>query len=371
MDIDVILKRRRQGMPSKYRQLADILRRDAERIYSDGGNRLPTEMEISSSYSVSRQTVRSALRELENDGVIERRQGSGSYIKPIKNLKASSHIAVVTTFIDDYIFPSILHDAQRIFSDNGYSTIVYATENSVGRENEILTEILGKNIDAVLIEGSRTSYPTPNTALFMQLRKRGIPVLFLHGKYRNLPDFPAVLDDNFQGGYQLARYLINKGHTDIAGIFKSDDAQGPERYHGVVSAMTDSQIRINDSRFCWYDTEDRKDILSGDLMEETKLSRFIDERLGDATALVCYNDEIAYSAIQHLLRRGRTIPDDIAVVSFDNSFYSQIGSVPITSLGHKAPRSGIAAAELLLKMLEGTAAESVLLRWELISRQSG
>ena len=106
-------------------------------------------------------------------------------------------------------------------------------------------------------------------------------------------------------------------------------------------------------------------------MEETKLSRFIDERLGDATALVCYNDEIAYSAIQHLLRRGRTIPDDIAVVSFDNSFYSQIGSVPITSLGHKAPRSGIAAAELLLKMLEGTEAESVLLRWELISRQSG
>lgn len=358
-------------MPSKYRQLAAMLIRDAKKIYDNGGNKLPTEMEIASAYSVSRQTVRSALKELENDGVIERRQGSGSYIKPMKDTKDSSHIAVVTTFIDDYIFPSILHDAQRIFSDNGYSTIVYATENSVGRENEILTEILGKEIDAVLIEGSRTSYPTPNTALFMQLHKRGVPVLFLHGKYSNLPGFPAVLDDNFRGGYQLARYLINKGHYDIAGIFKSDDAQGPERYHGIVSAMTDSQIRINDSRFCWYDTEDRKSILSGEHGRETRLSRFIDERLGNATALVCYNDEIAYTAIQLLLKSGRKVPGDIAVVSFDNSFYSQIGSVPITSLGHKAPRSGIAAAELLIQMLSGKEIRSMNLTWELISRQSG
>ena len=358
-------------MPSKYRQLADILRRDAARILSSGGNRLPTEMEISSAYSVSRQTVRSALKELESDGVIERRQGSGSYIKPVKSAKDSSHIAVVTTFIDDYIFPSILHDAQRIFSDNGYSTIVYATENSVGRENEILSEILGKEIDAVLIEGSRTSYPTPNTALFMQLRKRGVPVLFLHGKYSNLPEFPAVLDDNFHGGYQLAGYLIGKGHRDIAGIFKSDDEQGPERYHGVVSAMTDSQIRINDSRFCWYDTEDRKSILSKEPGSRTRLSRFIDEKLGEATALVCYNDEIAYAAIQLLQKSGRKVPDDIAVVSFDNSFYSQIGSVPITSLGHKAPRSGAAAAELLIRMLRGEEAEPIRLSWELISRQSG
>ena len=358
-------------MPAKYKQLADMLRRDAGKIQEEGGSRLPTEMEIAASYSVSRQTVRSALKELEDEGLIERRQGSGSYINPARPVHGSDHIAVVTTFIDDYIFPSILHDAQRIFSDHGYSTLVYTTENSVGKENEILSELLYREIDAILIEGSRTAYPTPNTSLFTGLRKRGIPVLFLHGKYSNLPGFPSVLDDNVGGGYQLGKYLIGKGHTRIAGIFKSDDSQGPERYYGVTSAMTDSQIRIDDSRFCWYDTEDRKDILSGDRLGGTKLSRFIDERLGDATALVCYNDEIAYAAIQHLLRRGRTIPDDIAVVSFDNSFYSQIGSVPITSLGHKAPRSGIAAAELLLKMLEGAGAESVLLRWELISRQSG
>ena len=101
-------------MPAKYKQLADMLRRDAGKIQEEGGSRLPTEMEIAASYSVSRQTVRSALKELEDEGLIERRQGSGSYINPARPVHSSNHIAVVTTFIDDYIFPSILHDAQRM-----------------------------------------------------------------------------------------------------------------------------------------------------------------------------------------------------------------------------------------------------------------
>ena len=358
-------------MAAKYRQLADFLRSEAMKILEGGGDRMPTEMEISSRYSVSRQTVRNALHMLEEEGLIERRQGSGSYIKPQKNADDLRQIALVTTFIDDYIFPTILHDAQSIFAKNGYSTLVYATENSVGRERDVLTELLGKNISAILIEGSRSALPTPNAGLFASFRRKGIPVVFLHGMYSNLPDFPCVLDDNFSGGFQAAQYLIDKGHSRIAGIFKSDDAQGPERYHGVVSAMTDSQIRINDSRFCWYDTEDRKSILSGEPESLTKLSRFIDEELGSATAIICYNDEIAYSAIQIILKHGKTVPEDVAIVSFDNSFYSQIGSVPITSLGHKAPRSGVAAAELLIGMLKENKTESMNLRWELISRQSG
>ncbi len=356
-------------MAAKYRQLADFLRSEAMKILEGGGDRMPTEMEISSRYSVSRQTVRNALHMLEEEGLIERRQGSGSYIKPQKNADDLRQIALVTTFIDDYIFPTILHDAQSIFAKNGYSTLVYATENSVGRERDVLTELLGKNISAILIEGSRSALPTPNAGLFASFRRKGIPVVFLHGMYSNLPDFPCVLDDNFSGGFQAAQYLIDKGHSRIAGIFKSDDAQGPARYHGVISAMTAAGIRIHDSAFCWYDTEDRKAIVSGKGVE--RLERFIDSRLRSCSAVICYNDEIAYTLTRLMLEKGIRIPEDIAVVSFDNSFYSQIGAVPITSLGHKMPKSGKAAAELLVDMLGGGKGDTVYLRWELISRQSG
>ncbi|MDD5954458.1 MAG: substrate-binding domain-containing protein [Firmicutes bacterium] len=60
----------------------------------------------------------------------------------------------------------------------------------------------------------------------------------------------------------------------------------------------------------------------------------------------------------------------VAVASFDNSFYSQIGSVPITSLAHKASRTGKVAAAMLLDILSSAHPQSRLLEWELIRRGS-
>lgn len=355
----------------KYMQLADLLRGEIAKIVKEGNSRLPTEKEISISYDVSRQTVRNALEMLENEGLIARKQGSGSYVKEIKKERTDAkQIAVVTTFIDDYIFPSILHDAQSIFETNGYTTIVYATENKVEREREILLSLREKNVSAILIEGSKTALPTPNTDIFAKLKEMEIPVLFLHGAYHNLPDFPCILDDNYAGGYMLAKYLIGKGHTKIAGIFKSDDMQGPERYHGVVSAMVDSGLIINDSSFCWYDSEDRKAIINGQGAD--RIDRFINKRLSGSTAVVCYNDEIAYTLIKRMIEFGKKVPEDISVVSFDNSFYSQIGAVPITSLGHKNQKTGKTAAEILVSMLsKGKYEQSVKLKWDLTARASG
>jgi len=354
-------------MSAKYEQLANLLRSEIRELSRHGQSKLSTEAELSARYRMSRQTVRHALRLLEDEGLIERRQGSGSYINECTKPCGAKQIAVVTTFLDDYIFPSILHDAQSCFSKAGYSTLLYTTENKVGKEREILEKLLEQDVSAVLIEGSKTALPTPNSDLYAALRERGIPVLFLHGVYSNLTSFPSLLDDNYSGGYQLAQYLCSKGHSKIAGIFKSDDIQGPQRYHGAVTALRDNNTSFRDSAFFWYDTEDRAALVgsSGHMLDN-----FINHRLADATAVICYNDEIAYLLIKRLMELGKAVPDDVAVVSFDNSFYSQIGAVPITSLGHKANRTGKAAAELLLGILSGGSPQSHALEWELVCRSS-
>ena len=354
-------------MAPKYLQLADMLRIEARKIAENGGNRLPTEMEISSIYSVSRQTVRNALSLLERDGTISRRQGSGSYINKRQKENGTRQIAVITTFIDDYIFPSILHDAQSIFAENGFSTLVYATGNNVFREREILKELLSRDISGILIEGSRTALPTPNEELFDEIRKQKIPILFLHGLCSLHESFPYIMDDNEAGGKQLAKHLIAKGHRKIGGIFKSDDIQGPMRYYGMISAMLDAGLNVEDRRICWYDTLDRTDII-GDTSYD-RLDRFIKERLTDSTAVICYNDEIAYNLVKRLLDMGKKIPEDVAVVSFDNSFYSHIGPVPITSIGHRM-KAGKATADMLLSVLREEEPDSVRMPWELHQRAS-
>ena len=355
-------------MSAKYVLLAEQLRSRLPE-FARNGRKLPTEAELCQSYGMSRQTVRHALQLLVDEGLIQRRHGSGSYVKKSALRQDSMQIAVITSFLDDYIFPSILHDAQNLFAQEGYSTLVYATENRVSTEREILKKLLNMRVSAVLIEGSKTALPTPNADLFLKLRDSGIPILFLHGSYGNLPDFPCVLDNNHKGGYMLTRYLLEKGHRELGGIFKGDDLQGPQRYQGMADALRDARIPVPDKRICWYDTETRSDMLDkGDL---GYLERAIRQRLSTADAVICYNDEIAHLLIRCLTEAGRRVPEDVAVVSFDNSQYSQISPIPITSLGHRTVRTGRVAAKQLLMLLQGEDSGSVTLDWEIIERQSG
>ena len=356
-------------MSMKYKALADRLREELTRDGGRKGDKLPTELELSRRYQLSRQTVRHALRLLEEEGLIQRRQGSGSYATGKAPSAVPRQIALVTSYLDDYIFPAILHDAQAVFAQAGYGTLLYTTENQAGAEREILLKLLKEPVCGLLAEGVKTALPTPNADLYQRLMRAGTPLLFLNGAYGELGGAPCVADDNYGGGYQLARYLTGKGHRVLAGIFKSDDIQGPLRYYGAVSAIRDAGLAIWDRHIAWYDTEDRRRLLVE--KDRRLLSRFIQERLDGATAVICYNDEIAYLLIQELLAAGRRVPEDVAVVSFDNSYYSQLGPVPITSLRHPGSRMGRVAAEQLLDLIEGRAGQPGMLAWELVERESG
>lgn len=356
-------------MSTKYRQLAGQLREELLQGSGQKGHKLPTEQELVQRYQMSRQTVRHALQLLEEEGIIRRRQGSGSYATGKSLSAAPRQIAVITSYLDDYIFPAILHDAQGVFAQEHYGTLVFATANHVSAEREILLKLLEEPVSGILVEGTKTALPTPNEDLYQRLRQAEVPMVFLHGVYPSLTGAPCISDDNYGGGYQLACYLMDQGHRRLAGIFKSDDVQGPQRYHGVVSAIRDRGLPILDGAFAWYDTEDRDHLLQD--RECPLLRHFLQERLGDATAVVCYNDEVAHRLIQELLAAGRSVPEEVAVVSFDNSYYSQIGPVPITSLRHKSGRMGRVAAEALIALLSGKSSQSKLLDWELVQRASG
>lgn len=354
-------------MAMKYKFLAGLLREDLVKNGGRGGYKLPTEAELVRRYHMSRQTVRHALQLLSEEGLVQSRQGSGTYTTGMTREPASRQIAVITSFLDDYIFPTILHDAQSLFAQHGYSTLVYTTENQVGAERDILLQLLEQPVAGILVEGSKTALPSPNADLYRRLREADIPLLFLHGAYSEPGGIPCIRDDNYGGGYLLARHLIDRGHKHLAGFFKSDDAQGPQRYHGCISAIRDAGLPITDPCFRWYDTEDRLEMVEKRRFD--LLRRFLAERLEPATAVICYNDEIAFLLIQELLSMGKKVPEDVAVVSFDNSYYSQISPIPITSLRHRE-KMGRVAAEELIRILGGAPGQSRALEWELLERSS-
>ena len=98
---------------------------------------------------------------------------------------------------------------------------------------------------------------------------------------------------------------------------------------------------------------------------------FIRRRLAGCSAVLCYNDEIAYSLIHCLHAEGLRVPEDVAVVGFDNSHYCTIGPVSITSLAHESHQMANTAAEAMLNLIRGRKVRSVRMPWIIRERESG
>lgn len=355
-------------MPPKYKIIADTLKNEIiNDIYNDK-MLLPTEQILCERFEASRQTIRQALSVLASEGLIEKRQGSGSHICDLNSSGAKSLkvIAVVTTYISDYIFPSILREIENVLSANACTPLLFATQNQVSNERKILKNLLSlDNLDGILVEGTKSGIPNPNIDLYKKLIEKQIPIVFLHSNYPELSECYSVLDDNYAGGKILVNYLYNKGHRKIAGIFKNDDIQGHKRYAGYIDTLCDLDLVFDDNQIFWYNTEFKNKLIS----DNTGIENIMNI-LNDCTAVICYNDEIASRLINHLIKKGIKIPQDISIVSFDNSHYSELSIPRITSLSHGIQNIGRIAAKLMIKLLNGEKSTSELVPWTLIEKES-
>ena len=344
----------------KYQRIASTLQDEIKTGKLSPGQMLPTEEQLTQRFSASRQTIRQALSVLVDARLIVKQRGSGSRVRADALPPRSGNIAVIATYISDYIFPGILREAQSVFAANQYSAILSATRNSVFHERTILLDLLNKPIDGILVEGTKTALPNPNLDLYQKLTERNIPIVFFNGFYADLSGTISVYADNFGGGYELVQHLLKKGHSSIAGIFKSDDIQGHERYSGYITALRDAGRMIPDSSVFWYTTESRDEMFTEELAK----------KIAESSAVVCYNDEIAFRLIPLLLSHGIRVPQDVAVVSFDNSNLSELSPVKITSLSYGEQNIGHVAAEALIDRIAGKPAQSQTLRWTLVEKES-
>lgn len=355
-------------MQSKYKILAAQLTDMITLNLKSGVYKLPTEAELCRQYHVSRQTVRQALAVLSSQNLIVRKQGSGSYATGLFSDPALNTIGLMISSDQEYIYPELIADIRSVLSARGFILKLFVTENQLYKEREYLEEIMAHPLRGLIAEGCKSALPNPNVDLYERLHRREFPIIFLHGSYPSLPWSVCIKDDNFYGGYLLGQYLFSQGHTRIAGLFKSDDIQGIERYHGFITCMRDSGHMVPDDRIGWFNSAQQENL---EKRQDTHfLLDFIQKQLKSCSALICYNDEIAYWMIKELQYAGLNIPQDIAVVCFDNSYLSELSRIRITSLAHKPHEMGTCAANCILQALQGIPISSQELPWELVSRES-
>lgn len=309
------------------------------------GEKLPSENELSNLFPMSRQTVRHAISLLEQEQIVERRQGSGTYVcqKVPSIRKETRNIAVVTTYVNDYIFPTIIREIETVLSKAGYTVQIAFTHNQVEKEAAALKNILDRDmIDGIIIEPTKSGIPTLNLELYQEVIRRKIPMIFINS-YHPQVTIPHISLDDRMAGKIATEYLVERGHQKIAGIFKSDDLQGHLRYAGYSQALMDTGIKRNDEHVLWFDTEDLLHLQE----DGDRLLR----RLQGCTGCVCYNDQIGLEVVKLCLGKGIRIPEDLSITSIDNSELASLCEVPLTSVELPMELLGREAAGHLLHMI--------------------
>ena len=309
--------------------------------------KFPSENILQKKFGYSRQTVRTALNQLETDGLIVRIKGSGTYVS-YENKSQNSEkprVGLLLSYFSDYLFPMVYDGIESVLTEKGYEIDVAVTKNSLNDEAMYLEGLLSGNLSGLIIEGTRTTFPNPNIRFYEEIRKRNIPTLFIHNHYSNLR-FDSVEMADAQASYEATKILIQNGHRRIGGIFKYDDYQGIERYRGFIECLSDYGIRFNDDCIRWYSTKDMEEKLS-----KKGLLRLY-RRTKDCTAMVLYNDEVAEYYMDFLEEKGLSVPEDISIVSFDNAELSQEREPKILSVIHPKYQLGRVTARNLLRMME-------------------
>ncbi len=331
------------------------------------GSKIPSENELAAKFGYSRQTVRQAIGALEAAGILSRTQGSGTYVcrrTEQKPKNATMRIGVITTYLDDYIFPGIIHGIEEVLSENHYTMSLGITHNRQTDEANALNQMLENGIDGLIVEGTKTALPNVNEQLYRNISEQGIPIVFLNGYSRGCTESYVVMDD-VSAGEISAEALISEGHTSIGGIFKADDQQGLNRYEGMQNKIREHGLTVSDHSILWYTTEDLPYLFNGSF-DDMILSRF-----QGVTGLVCYNDQIAASLIRLLQRHHLSVPEDYSMVSFDNSRLAGKVSCDLTSVIYPSQEIGRMAAELVLKKIaEPNCRDSVTVQPELKLRNS-
>ena len=353
-------------MADKYLQIAYKIEADLRHMRADGINKLPTEENLCNKYGCSRQTIRASLKLLEDKGLIIKKRGSGSYLAD-NTSKHQNTVVYITGDKFEYVNPEFISQLNTLLTKEKYDLVCYGTGWSYEKEQEALNNALALSPAAVIIEPIASNVPNPNIGIINEIHSKGIPVIYLYSAYNSPSDALCIKEDDLKGAAKLIAHLKDRGHIRTACIFRVDDTRGLERYEGYIKACAEQGIPFNEKQVYFFTSRDRQKLINGN---DEMLQRFISDIDPQCTAVICHNDEIAYRLIKILEQHGKTVPESLAVVSFENSYLST-GPADITSLGHNEKELASRTADAVLAAVEHRAYVPDPVRWILNIRKSG
>ena len=274
--------------------------------------------------------------------------------------KRTNTLALVLTDITNPFFTTLARGVEDAASDAGFMVIFCNTDESETEERKYLQVLLQQQVDGILLVPARSSAEPVKL-----IQKQNTPVVVLDRRVPPEAQVDMVHCDNENGAYQLVKTLIDLGHRQIAilggprSVSTADD-----RLAGYQRALCEAGMTNNDHL-----------IYAGTFTQASgyELVQQVLKAEPRPTALFAANNLIAIGALRALRDSGLRVPEEMAMVSFDDLPANLVTFPFFTVVAQPAYEMGFTATQLLLARLAGKAPEQcqeVILPTEMIVRQS-
>lgn len=274
----------------------------------------------------------------------------------------SRTLGLVVLDVANPFFTDVAHGAEQVA--DAHSTMVVLCNSGEDHERELrhLMMLEQQRVLGVLI----TPVDVQNPHLDAMVG-RGTPVVLVDRR-STLKDRCSVAVDDVLGGRLATGHLIEQGHRRIAFV------GGPATILQVVDRLEGARLAVEETglpRGTLAVVETRSLNVDGGRRAAEELASLPVNRR--PTAVFCANDLVALGVLQELTRRGLRIPQDVAVIGYDDIDYASAAVVPLSSIRQPRELLGRTAAELLLDEVDGTSGHrhrQVVFKPELVVRES-
>jgi len=329
-----------------------------------------TIYDISKALNISASTVSRGLnkspqvrKELRRKIMLTAQEMGYQHNKFAANLrqKRTRTLGVVIPRIDSHFMSTVISGMEKVANNAGYQLLISQSEESAALEEANIQALFNSRVDGLLVS---LSFETKNQDAFKNVFRKDMPIIFFDRVFL-CSNCVSVIIDNYSAGYEATKHLIDQGCLKIVHVGGSMNRNVyNDRYRGYRQALTDSSLDYDDRMIILTDLSDN----SGEVI--------IRQLLGNGTmpdGIFTANDTSAVSLICELKKKGYRVPDDVAVVGFNDDPVSRIVEPNLTTVHYPGRAMGEVAASTMIRILEGTQYEkvnSIILSHELIVRES-
>jgi LacI family transcriptional regulator len=275
--------------------------------------------------------------------------------------KSSSTIGVIIPRLNSYFMSTVIAGMEKVANAHGYNLLISQSQESYKKEIDSVSTMFNSRVDGLLIS---LAFDTQDTDHFEAMLRKQIPLIFFDRVIEH-PDCTSIVIDNRKAGYEATMHLIDQGCRRIVHVDGNVKRNVyADRLEGYKAALQDSQLEF-----------DPELVISSNLSDAggTEAARQILAMRKLPDGIFTANDTAGVACIRQIKLAGFRVPQDIAVVGFNNDPISTVIEPNLTTINYPGLEMGeIAATTLINKLKKGPASNlnTIVLRHNLIVRES-